>query len=250
MSLKSDISNRPALDAAEPCVWMSAGLLAFHLCDRHYDCDNCPLDASLRRVDLMRRTRECPAGPIPAGDAGPMWEFRNDRLYGSGHCWVQKRGSRRLRYGLDAFAASLLAPLQGIIYPARGTRIQRGGILCWLRTGKRPIPVRSPVGGRLAQCNALVQTDPSHLTVSPYDDGWLAEIREYSRADLHLLNLASRACRTAEADNLVLKKEVDTLLRQGRRAGATLPDGGLPVTGLRELLGEPAYSRLVKRFLR
>ena len=237
------------MQSPEPCVWMSAGLLAFHLCDRHYDCDSCPLDASLRRVDLMRRTRVDQDRSPTAGNAGPMWEFRNDRLYGPGRCWVQRRESRRLRYGLDAFAASLLEPLQGIIFPAPGTRLKRNGILCWLRAGKRPIPLRSPVGGRLARGNPLVRADSSHLTVSPYDDGWLAEITDYSRSDLQRLEGATQACSSAMADNQALMRELDTLLHQGRAVGATLPDGGLPVAGLRELLGERVYRRLVKRFL-
>lgn len=34
----------------QACVWMSAGVLRFWLCDRGFDCDRCPLDAALRRV--------------------------------------------------------------------------------------------------------------------------------------------------------------------------------------------------------
>ena len=30
------------------CVWMRAGVIRFWLCDRDFDCDNCPLDAALR----------------------------------------------------------------------------------------------------------------------------------------------------------------------------------------------------------
>lgn len=30
------------------CVWMRAGLIRFWLCDRDFDCENCPLDAALR----------------------------------------------------------------------------------------------------------------------------------------------------------------------------------------------------------
>jgi len=30
------------------CVWMRAGVIRFWLCDRDFDCENCPLDAALR----------------------------------------------------------------------------------------------------------------------------------------------------------------------------------------------------------
>jgi len=250
MTRKTDPPPRTVMHPPEPCVWMSAGLLAFHLCDRHYDCEHCPLDASLRRADLATETGRDPDRPPGRDNKGPMWEFRSDRLYGPGHCWIQERHSGRLRYGLDAFAASLLAPLQGVIYPARGTWLERNGILCWLRAGEQPFPVPSPVGGRFTQSNPQVRADASHLTVSPYDDGWLAEISDYSSSDLRSLDDASQACRRAMADNQVLLKELDVLVHREKHLGATLPDGGLPVTGLRELLGEPVYVRLVKRFLR
>lgn len=34
-----------------PCVWMSAGLLSFKLCDRQGECETCPLDRALRGLE-------------------------------------------------------------------------------------------------------------------------------------------------------------------------------------------------------
>jgi hypothetical protein len=34
--------------AALPCVWMSAGLVAFKLCDREGECEACPFDRAMR----------------------------------------------------------------------------------------------------------------------------------------------------------------------------------------------------------
>ncbi|HEX6865334.1 MAG TPA: hypothetical protein VF414_21075 [Thermoanaerobaculia bacterium] len=31
-----------------PCVWMSAGLVAFKLCDREGECEGCPFDRAMR----------------------------------------------------------------------------------------------------------------------------------------------------------------------------------------------------------
>lgn len=39
-----------------PCVWMSAGLVAFKLCDREGECEGCPFDMAMRS----------PAGRPPA----------------------------------------------------------------------------------------------------------------------------------------------------------------------------------------
>jgi hypothetical protein len=31
-----------------PCVWMSAGLVAFKLCDREGECEGCPFDRAMQ----------------------------------------------------------------------------------------------------------------------------------------------------------------------------------------------------------
>jgi hypothetical protein len=31
-----------------PCVWMSAGLVSFKLCDREGECESCPFDRAMR----------------------------------------------------------------------------------------------------------------------------------------------------------------------------------------------------------
>lgn len=31
-----------------PCVWMSAGLVSFKLCDREGECEGCPFDRAMR----------------------------------------------------------------------------------------------------------------------------------------------------------------------------------------------------------
>jgi hypothetical protein len=40
---------------------MSAGVIRFWLCDRDFDCENCPLDAALRG----RRGAAAPETPLP-----------------------------------------------------------------------------------------------------------------------------------------------------------------------------------------
>ena len=42
-------SAAPVLPAdAKPCVWMTAGVVAYKICDRSFDCENCPLDIKNR----------------------------------------------------------------------------------------------------------------------------------------------------------------------------------------------------------
>ncbi len=38
----------PPSAGVEPCVWMSAGLVAWKLCDRGFECESCPFDQAMR----------------------------------------------------------------------------------------------------------------------------------------------------------------------------------------------------------
>ncbi len=63
-----------------PCIWMTAGLVRWRLCDREYDCDHCPLDAALRGVTVEAEEANPSAraeswdrvpGPLEAAGAHP-----------------------------------------------------------------------------------------------------------------------------------------------------------------------------------
>jgi len=49
-----------------PCVWMSAGVVAFKLCDREGECDGCPFDRAMRSPSSQPRRRRRPT-PKSAG---------------------------------------------------------------------------------------------------------------------------------------------------------------------------------------
>jgi hypothetical protein len=51
-----------------PCVWMSAGVVSFKLCDREGECEGCPFDRAMmgpappRHAALARRSPSLRAG--------------------------------------------------------------------------------------------------------------------------------------------------------------------------------------------
>jgi hypothetical protein len=137
-----------------------------------------------------------------------------------------------------------------VILPPPGSRLRREQAACWLGQEGEPVALRSPAGGVVARGNARLHAEPELVTASPYGEGWLLEIE---------------SCREAELTDLLGPEEAVTLARRqeaelgrlaaaafsGERAavGPTLPDGGEPVRGLREVLGPSRYRRLLRRFL-
>jgi len=166
-----------------PCVWMSAGMLAWRLCDREYDCEHCPLDAAL--------AGEHAPADAPGRDAERRLrlEFPADRLYCASHGWVQARETARVRLGLDALVGRLLDQVSAVVLPAVGSHTRRGEPLCWLVDDGVPVPLPSPVSGTVLATNPSVRADPGLIARAPYSDGWLLELEaapdlEQRRKDL------------------------------------------------------------------
>lgn len=49
-----------------PCVWMSAGLIAFKLCDREGECESCPFDRAMRGLGPLPEALRPGASPASA----------------------------------------------------------------------------------------------------------------------------------------------------------------------------------------
>jgi len=219
---------------ALPCIWTTAGVLAYRLCDRDYDCDACPLDAALRGGPVTEWAQQVAALTFP-----------DDCLYHRGHGWIRPEQEGTAVFGLDALAARLLAPAGSIVLPAEGAELTAGGPACWLREDGELIPVQAPVSGVVLSTNSEVQQDPSLLVRSPYRRGWLLRLRlaHAARPPADLFGGEEAARRAQEAM---------TKIRDRAVAGTTntLPDGGELVPELRRVLGVERYARLIGELLR
>ncbi len=227
-------------------MWMTAGLLAYKLCDRQLDCEKCPLDAALRGVDMPG-----PAGGTKLPVEPSSWEFPDDRLYHPAHAWVKAIDGNRVRCGLDMFAGELLTDVKSIVLPAVGSRLKQGRIGCWLAADADFIPVLAPVSGTVVLCNGDVQYCPALMAESPYDEGWLIEVRCRTSLDQQENLLSGREMKElADGQMASLHEQAARLLEQGNESvGTTLADGGERLTDLRRALGPERYRRLLLGFL-
>lgn len=235
------------MSSSMPCIWMSAGLVAYKLCDREFACEGCPFDAAMKGTEFRHTPVAAPPDP----------PFPDDRRYHSGHLWVRRVGRRRVRVGLDAFGARLLAAIDGVILPPPGTPIRRDAALCWIHDGAELVPLRSPVTGRITVTHGLVRHRPSLLADDPYGQGWLFEIRTRTASpahpvddDLTLLDAASARAGAREQQR-ALDRDVRAfaVAASTGEAGPTLQDGGVPFGEPRTVLGPRRYYRTISAYL-
>jgi glycine cleavage system H lipoate-binding protein len=239
---------RPILpDGAQPCVWMSAGLLTYKICDRQFQCDCCPLDAGLREGTLAgsqgdgRLTRRGNVGLYP-----------EDRRYSSGHSWLKAvgQGDGRQRLGLDAFAAAIIVHCGGVRWEVSPRTVAQDEAICQIDVGLGVLSVRSPLPGVVVDGNELLRRDPGLLVTAPYDEGWLLEFQAPDGDGLRGLMTADTARDQARMDLRRFRRRIAVqLFADGQGVGQSMADGGEQITDLRQMLGGSAYLDLLRELI-
>jgi glycine cleavage system H protein len=235
-------------EGAERCVWMAAGLVAYKLCDRAFECEACSFDTVMRG----QAAAAAPGDPAPLSIPAVSTTFPADRRYHPAHTWASTAGPDRLRIGLDAFAARLASHTMSVVLPPPGSCLARGRAGSWLVDESGPIPLKMPVSGPVLRQNLLLRTHPRLAVESPYEDGWLVEVgwRDLAAREMDELLTAGEMRLRADHQLEQLEAEAMAELRRGREAvGPTLPDGGERLADLRAMLGPSRYCRLVMRLL-
>lgn len=275
---------RPILrKTVRPCVWMSAGLVSYKLCDRDFDCEHCPLDAALRgepRGSQGFQGSHGWGGRLSGSVAFPLRtppSFPDSHLYTSGHLCLHPSagwdgGARRFYLSLDAFAAALLGRCHGVRTVAPGISVRVDERCSELDLGAGLLSLGAPLAGRVRAYNPALADTPEWVVTAPYGDGWLLELE--SEESVRWGNGGSPAGAAALLNAETAREQARLDLRHLRRRlalhwltvsdepppsdpagsvldtlGPSLADGGVPLVDLRQMLGDRAWLALLRELV-
>lgn len=242
------MSSPNSRSSAAACVWMNGGVLAYKLCDRDYDCEHCTLDAALRGALPLKLSES-----ERRGSSGATVEFPDDRLYSNGHVWVQRvnhatpKDSELVRIGLDAFAGGLLGVARRVVFEPVGRHLRRGERFCEVELSSGMLLLRAPLSGVLKAINPALADSIQPIVASPYTEGWLIELHVDQRDEFDALLPCDGARDRARHDlRRFGRLAAMDVLSNTAEVGATLPDGGEPLTDLHSILGDARYLSLLR----
>jgi len=228
------------------CVWMSAGVLSYQLCDHRFDCDCCPLDAAMRRrrsplAESQARPAPPPATALPPG-----------RRYSAGHCWAQDQRNGRVRIGLEPGFASALPPPRQVVYPSPGQQLTRGRTCLWIVLDEATLSVQAPLDGRLTAINGQVPAAPHLLVAEPLDHGWLLELDagRVSPGGDALMDAESAALAYADDQSRFTSLVHDAMRGRGASPDSARTWGGPQIESVVRALGAGRYVRLLRQAFR
>ncbi len=247
---RGDLSHRgkhPIVPSDEiRCVWMTAGVVSYQLCDRKLECEQCPLDIALRQRFATEQGLHPRKPPVANDHAMP--DLPTGTLFGRKHVWVRAAGPHTVRIGLEpGFASALVSP-KAIVLPAVGEHVVRNKVCSWVVLEGGTLPVVAPMSGTVRATNAQLAESPHAVCMSPLASGWLFEMTVEAAVAQDSDLLSVREAATIFADDV---RKFQTLLmtelaKGGGVVGPTLADGGQALSGLSEILGPTKYFRLVR----
>ena len=202
---------------------------------------------------LVERARAPGTVPVPATAFQPLSvrapadiaELPGGVFVGPGHAWMELRPTGAVRLGADRVPLTLLGGVDEVEVAPPGSVLHRGDAAAVLRKGGREVKLRTPVDGEVTAVNADVEGRPESLAEHPFGRGWLVTLRPRDLgASLKRMFIAEGAVEWMRRELGRLREALVGLGDGGALAGATLPDGGLPVEGLAGRLSDEAWRSL------
>lgn len=106
-----------------------------------------------------------------------MSELRSDFLYSEEHEWVQTVGEDTVRIGITEFARHQLGDIVFVELPDLEANVKAEDSIGTIESVKTVSDLFSPVSGTIIAVNEALQDSPELVNSSPYEEGWMIEIR-------------------------------------------------------------------------
>ncbi len=201
------------------CIWMTAGVLQYQLCDRAFKCEECPLDLAMRhQVRSPAASADVSKTQLSAAHGTALREgFR----YSRNHCWVLSVAPQSFRVGIEPGFSRVIGIPRAVVLPLKGQAVDSGRACAWIVTTGGTLPLEAPFGGSAMTTNTLLTESPHLLHQHPFDEGWLYEVAA-SEHTLQQSDLVApdRIAGTYAADETRFLHALSAMLRGNQ------PDGG------------------------
>jgi glycine cleavage system H protein len=103
-------------------------------------------------------------------------EIRDDLKYTETHEWVKIKKDTAV-IGITDHAQEELTDIVFVELPEEGKEFKKGDELCVVESVKSVSEIYSPLDGIVNKINVKLNDSPEIINESPYDDGWLVELK-------------------------------------------------------------------------
>lgn len=110
-------------------------------------------------------------------------QFPDELLYSMEHEWILVE-NETAKVGITDYAEQMLGDIVYVEIPEIGTEITKGEAFGVVESVKAASDIYAPVSGEVTGINEELGEHPEHINRSPYEKGWIIEIKIPNKADL------------------------------------------------------------------
>lgn len=195
-------------------------------------------DSVTQAADALRPTFDVDGFTLPHG-----------LFLGPGHTWARLESDGTVVVGMDELASALLGTADRVQVAAKGAHLSDRDAAFVAHRGGKNLAFAAPVPGRVAAVNVDALRRPELVHEAPYTKGWLLRLqpRRLSR-DLSRLRIGEEARDWLRHE---VKRVGDFMSRHvpDVAVGASMADGGVPVSTVLDRLDAEGWERFEHEFL-
>ncbi|HQF43462.1 MAG TPA: response regulator [Ignavibacteriaceae bacterium] len=165
---------------------------------------------------------------LPASDDFIQGEFSipGGVFIAKNHTWVSMNQEGIAKVGIDDFAQKLIGKVSSLELPNLGMTIKAGQPLFTIKQGNRTVTFSSPVSGKVAQVNTLLQDNLDALEVTPYERNWVCALdAENLDNEIKEMTIGKSAVTFFQDDIEKFKTMFMELLKSEKKSDEYLEDG-------------------------
>ena len=110
----------------------------------------------------------------------------DDLRYAKDHEWTRLEGGKVV-IGIDDYAQDQLGDIVFVELPEVGAAFSKGEEFGTVESVKAVSELFMPIGGEILAINTALEETPEHVNNSPYEDGWMIEIKPNDVAEMDAL---------------------------------------------------------------
>ena len=106
--------------------------------------------------------------------------------YAKDHEWTRLEGGK-IKIGIDDYAQDQLGDIVFVELPEVGATLSKGEEFGTVESVKAVSELFMPIGGEILTVNAALEETPEHVNNSPYNEGWMIEVKPSAVSEMDAL---------------------------------------------------------------
>lgn len=109
--------------------------------------------------------------------------FPDDVRYAESHEWARSEGEK-IKVGITDYAQDQLGDIVFVELPEVGDKFDKGQEFGTVESVKAVSELYLPVAGEIVAVNASLEDSPEKVNDTPYNDGWMVEVKADNPSEL------------------------------------------------------------------